>query len=161
MKLCLDAAVYRLTHRARNQDATGRGLTLEAYCDVHVIAIEIIGLHDHFAEMDASPKDNAVCLRLVAVCVGHRLLKLDEGAQRIDGAIELGKRAISGQFDHAAGMAIDGRLYAFGKMCIEESMGATFILAHQARVAHDVYGDDNRKSALLVGQWRILRRRPR
>ena len=38
------------THRARNQDATGRRLTLEAYCDVHVIAIEIIGLHDHFAE---------------------------------------------------------------------------------------------------------------
>ncbi|OJU43445.1 MAG: hypothetical protein BGN99_13835 [Alphaproteobacteria bacterium 65-37] len=95
---------------------------------------------------------------MVAVCVGHRLLKLDQGAQRIDGAIELGKRTIAGQFDHATAVAIDGGLYAFGKMRLEESMGATFVLAHQARVAYNVQGDDDRKSALLVGQWRILRR---
>ncbi len=130
---------------------------LEAHGDVHIVAIEIIILDDHIAEMDASPKDNPVCLRLVVVCIGHRLLKFDNGAQCIDGAVELGERAITCQFDHATAMAGDGRPDALGKMCFQESVSATFIPTHQPRIAHDVYGDDNRKSALIAGQWHFLR----
>jgi hypothetical protein len=106
--------------------------------------------------MDASPEHNPVCLRLIAVCVGHRLPELNDSAQCIDGAVELGKRTIAGKFDHTPATSGDGRPHALGKMYLQKSVSAAFIPTHQARVAHDVYGDDNRESALIAGQWHFL-----
>jgi hypothetical protein len=47
-------------------------------------------------------------------------------------------------------------------MSFQESVSATFIPAHQARVANRVYGDNSGKSALFAGQmacppWRTTR----
>ena len=50
----------------------------------------------------------------------------------------------------------DGRLHTFGEMCLEESVSATFIPTHQARITNHVYGDNSGKSALFAGQRRFL-----
>jgi hypothetical protein len=41
--------------------------------------------------------------------------------------------------------------HAFGEMCLEERVGAAFVLTHQARISNYVDGDDSGKPALFVG----------
>ena len=48
---------------------------------------------------DRASEDERAVFGLVAVGLGHRLLKLDSGCQRIDGTGEFDKRPVAGQLD--------------------------------------------------------------
>ena len=83
---------------------------------------------------------------LVAVGLGHGLLELDGGAQRIDGAGELDQRTVAGQLDQPAAVAGQHRLKALGAMGLQPRQRAVLVASHQARVADDIRRQDRRQS---------------
>ena len=69
--------------------------------DVHAIAIEIVTFHDQVAQVQAHAEHESGVCGLVAVGLGHGLLKLDGCAQRIDCAGELDQGPVASQLDQA------------------------------------------------------------
>ena len=65
--------------RTRDHDAASRSLCFEAGGDVDAIAVEVVTVDDQVAQVQAhSEHERSVC-RLVAVGLGHGLLKFDCG----------------------------------------------------------------------------------
>ena len=61
---------------------------LKAGSDVDAVAVEVVALDDKVAEVKADPEDQALRLWSVRLALGHGLLELDRGGQRLDGARE-------------------------------------------------------------------------
>ena len=141
-------------HGARNHDAARRRFRLQPRRDVHAIAVEIVAIDDQVAEVQADAEHDGGVLGLVPVGLGHGLLELDGGAQRIDGAGELDQRAVAGQLDQPAAMAGQHRLEPLLAMLPQPRKRAALIPAHQPRVAHDIRRKDRRQSPYnpLAGQ---------
>jgi len=85
-----------------DEDATGVGEGFDPCRDVDTVAIEVVALDDHVAEIDADAQFDAVVHRATAVPLGHRLLHRDRATHRIDDAGKLYQQAIAGGFDEAA-----------------------------------------------------------
>ena len=102
--------VDRFVHGARDHDPTRRRFRLQPRGDVHAIAVEIVAVDDQVAEVQADAEHDGGVLGLIPIGFGHRLLELDGGAKRIDGAGELDQRAVARQLDQPATMAREDRL---------------------------------------------------
>ena len=98
---------------ARDQDAAGRRGAFEADRDVHAVAVELVVVDHQVTEVEADAEHDGGVRRLMAVGVGHRLLDLDGGAQRLDCARELDHGPIAGELDHPAAVTPHGGLDAF------------------------------------------------
>src|SRR5215471_2757344 len=84
---------------ARNQDAASRSLRLKAGGDVHAISIEVVTIDDQVAQVQAHTEHKQTVCRLVAVGLGHSLLKRNRGTQRINRTAKLDERTIAGELD--------------------------------------------------------------
>ena len=85
--------------RPRDQDATSRRFRLQPGSYVDAVAVKIVTIDDQVAQVQAHAEDQRSIGRLVAVGLGHGLLKLDAGAHRIDSAGELDQGTVAGQLD--------------------------------------------------------------
>jgi hypothetical protein len=123
---------------ARDENAARGSLSLEASCNVHTIAIEIVPLDDQIPEMDSDAEHYSVEFVLVAVRVRDRLLKLDRRAERFHRACELGQHAVTGQLDDAAAIPTKGRFEAVAAPLFQSQQRAALVAAHEPRISHDV-----------------------
>jgi hypothetical protein len=98
----LQPAGHRIMAGPRDQDATRRRFRLQPRGDVHAVAIEVVAVNDQVSNMQADPEHYGGVLGLLTIGLQHKLLKLDGGTQRINGAGELDQRAVAGQFDQPA-----------------------------------------------------------
>nr|WP_289298785.1 hypothetical protein [uncultured Reyranella sp.] len=71
-------------------------------------------MNDHISGVDADSKDQSLICRALRFSSHHRLLKLDRGGQRFDGACELHQRPIAGQLDNAPASPGDDGFEQFG-----------------------------------------------
>jgi len=69
-----------------DQHPAGIGQGFDAYGDIDAVAIEVVALDDHIAEIDADAQFDAIVRRDTGVPLGHRLLHRDRAAHRIDDA---------------------------------------------------------------------------
>ena len=120
---------------------------------VHAVAIEVVAIDDQVAQVQAHPEHKRSVLRLVAVGLGHGLLELDGGAQRIHGAGELDQRPVAGQLDQtpSAISSATGSSAGSDGSC-EARKGPALVTPHQAGVADNVCSKDCRQFALLTRQ---------
>ncbi len=139
-------------HGARYQDATGRRLGLEARGDVHAVAEQIVVLDDQVAEMQPHAEQDGAILGLGAGLLANRLLQLDGGGERVDGAGELHQHAVAGQLDDAAAALGQQRHELLLADGAQPGDGAALIPAHQPGVADHIGSQDRRQSPLLTGQ---------
>ena len=102
-------ACWRRTPRRLGQGFDPRG-------DVDAVAVDVVALDDHVAEIDADAQLDAVVRRDIRVPLGHRLLHLDRAAHRIDDAGKLHQHAVAGGLDDAA--------VVLGDLRIDEARGA-------------------------------------
>ena len=105
---------------------------------VHAIAIKVVTIDDQIAQMQAHAEHKRSIGRLVAVGLGHRLLELDSGAKRIDGARELDQGTVAGQLDQAPAVFRQNRVEAFGTVLPQARQRAALVTPHQAGVADNV-----------------------
>ena len=92
---------------AGDQHAAGLGQGFEPGGDVDAIAQQIVAVDHDVAEVDADPVFDPLRGRPPGVAVRDRRLDLERGADRLDGARELGDRAVAGAAEHAAAVAGD------------------------------------------------------
>jgi hypothetical protein len=126
--------------------AAGRG-AFQADCDVHAVAVELVVVDHQVTEVEADAEHDGGVRRLMAIGVDHRLLDLDGGAQRFDGARELDHGPIARELDQPAAVTPHGGLDAFHAMRLEAEVRPAFIAAHQAGIAHDVDAHDRRQAS--------------
>jgi hypothetical protein len=87
---------------ARDADRARVSQAFEAPRDVHAIAIDVVVLDDHVAEVDADPERDALVRRALGLVLGHGALDLGGREHRAHCARELDQRAVAGQLDDAA-----------------------------------------------------------
>ena len=80
---------------------------LEPRRDVDAIAVDVVAVDDHVAEVDADPELDAVRRLEVRVVLGDAPLHLDRALDSVDHARELDQRAVAGELDDAAAMLGD------------------------------------------------------
>ena len=92
-----------------------------------------------------------ICMPVV-VGLGYGLLKLDTGAQRINGAGELDQSSIAGQLDQTPSVFRQNRIEVFGTVLTQARQRPALVTPHQAGVADNVCSNDCRQFALLTRQ---------
>src|SRR5260221_250486 len=80
----------------------GVGEGFEAAGDSDVIDVDVVGVDDDVAEIDAHAHLDAPVDRNVGVALGHAALHFDRAAHRIDNAGKLDQDAVAGGLDDAA-----------------------------------------------------------
>ena len=75
-----------IVDRIGDEHAARIGEGFDPCRDVDAVAIEVVALDDHIAEIDADAQFDAIVRSDTGVSLGHRLLHLDLAAHRIDDA---------------------------------------------------------------------------
>src|SRR6266851_1517612 len=87
---------YLLIDSTGDTDAAGVGETLEAGGDVDAVAVDLLAIHHHVAEVDADAEFHSALGWDIRVFRLERGLDLDGAQDRIDDAGKLGEDAVAG-----------------------------------------------------------------
>ena len=127
---------------AGDADAAGVGELFEPCGDVDALAIAVVALDDHLAEIDADAHLNALIFRNVGVALGQSALQAHRAFDRIDDRAEFGQHAVAHQLEDAPVMARDLRLEQFLAPRRQPLMGALLVALHERRVADHIGGEN-------------------
>ena len=130
-----------------DEDAAGIGQGFDPGGDVDAVAIEVVALDDHVAEIDADAQFDAVVRRDARVALGHRLLHRDGTAHRIDDAGKLHQQAVAGGLDDAALVLGDLRIDELAAQRLEAFERAFLVRPHQPRIPRHIGGKNRGKTA--------------
>ncbi len=86
------------------------GQGFDACGDIDAVAIEVVALDDHVAEIDADAQLDEALRLDTHLALGHCLLHLDRAAHRIDDAGKLHQHTVAGGLDDAAVVSGDLRI---------------------------------------------------
>jgi hypothetical protein len=133
-QLAADLVAYGMRHAY----AANRRQRLKPIGNVDTIPVNVIWLDNNFRDIDADPEVEAGCIEHSGVPPQHALLDIDRAPDRIYHADELDEHAVPNGFDDAAAPRRYSRVKHSGSMCSERSVGAPFIIFHEAAKAGDV-----------------------
>jgi len=136
-----------IINKARDAYAAGLRQCLQPRGDVDAIAVDIVAIGDHVAEIDPDPERNAFALGHIGIAVDHCALHLDGAAHSIDDAPEFHEHAVTGGLDDAAAVLLDLRIDEFAAMRLEAIERAFLVRSHQPRVARHIGGEDRGETA--------------
>ena len=131
-----------LVNRLREADAVWFGERLEARRDIDAIAINVLGLGDNVAEVDADPKPDALVVSYPNVPEVHAALYLDSAQHGFYDAGEFHQHAVAGVFDDAAVVLADFWIDQFAAVRLATFMRPLLIRTHHARIADHIGGKD-------------------
>src|SRR6516162_10229768 len=137
-KVALSRPVTSLMNRAGNQYASSRRFCFQSRCYVHSIAVEIISLDDHIAEMQTDTKYNPLCFGPFRVHFVHGLLELNRCRQRVACAGKFCERPITHQLDQPAPVSRKRWFEAAPSMLTQSRQRSALVAPHQAGVANDI-----------------------
>ncbi len=150
-----------IVHRIGDEHPAGIGQRLDPCGDVDAVAIEVVALDDHVAEIDADAQFDAVVRRDTGVPLGHRLLHRDGTAHRIDDAGKFHQQAVAGGLDDAAPVLGDLRIEKLAAQRLEAFERAFLVRPHQPRIPRHIGGEDRGEAAGLAHiSSSVARRRP-
>jgi hypothetical protein len=133
--------------RIGDEHPTGVSQSFDPYGDVDAVAIEIIALGDHVAEIDADAQLDAALRFDARVPLRHHLLHLDRTADRVDDPGKFHQHAVAGGLDDAAVVLGDFRIEELAAQGFEAFVRALLIGAHQSRIAGDIGGENCSEAA--------------
>ena len=142
--LATDVAVDRL----RKIDASRIGERLEPGGDVDPVAIEVVALDHHVAQIDPDAQDDVPILGNIGVGNVHRRLQIHRAGNRVDGAGKLDQHAIAHQLDDAAMVPGNGWLENSRAPGLERSHSAGLVALHEAAVPHHIGGQNGGEATL-------------
>jgi hypothetical protein len=116
---------------ARDADAARRRQPFQPHRDVDALAVDVVAVGDHVAEIDPDAKPQAALLGEIQIAVGHRALNFGRTAHRIDHARKFRQHAVAGGLDDPAVMLADLRIEQFDEMRLEPFVRAFLIRAHK------------------------------
>ena len=113
------AIPHLFEYRAGDDHTPGVCERLQPCCDVHAIAVDIVLIDDHIAEVDPDPNFDPLVLGERALPFAHRLLDLAGAAHRLDRAREFDQQAVTGGLDDAPTMLGDLGINQFAPMRLQ------------------------------------------
>jgi hypothetical protein len=142
-------AAYVVVGRARDQHAAGLADAFEPRCDVDAVAENVVALDQHVAEIDADAVDDALIIGGPGVALDHQLLDRNRAFDGGDDGGKLQQEAIADDPDDAPAVTRHDRPRRLA-MLANAKRRPRLILAHQARVADDIDGEDRGEAARAV-----------
>ncbi len=139
-----------IVDRIGDEYSAGIGQGFDPRGDVDAVAVEVVGLDDHVAEIDADAQFDAVVRRDTGVSLGHRLLHRDRAAHRIDDAGKFDQQAVAGGLDDAAMVLGDFRIKELAAQRLEAFERAFLVRPHQPRIPRHIGGKDRGEAAGLA-----------
>jgi hypothetical protein len=133
--------------RIGDEHPAGIGQGFDPCGDVDAVAIEIVALDDHIAEIDADAKLDAPIGGNLGIALGHRALHLDRAAHRVDDAGKLDQHAVAGGLDDAAVMRGNFRIGDRAPQLGQRGVRALLVRAHQPRIPGHIGGEDRGETA--------------
>ena len=121
--------------------------------DIDAVAEDVVALDQHVAEIDADAIEDALLLGRVGVALGHHGLDRDRAFDRGDNGGKLQQHAIAHRLDEPAAERPHDRRRRLAPLA-DRLRRPRLVLAHEARVADDVGGEDRgelRSRSLLPG----------
>jgi hypothetical protein len=134
----------------------GIGQGFDPCGDVDAVAIEVVALDDHIAEIDADAQFGADVRRDAGVPLGQRLLHRDSAAHRIDDAGKFHQHSVTGGLGprarpgDAAVVLSDFRIGDLAAQRFEAFERAFLVRPHQPRIPHHIAGEDRSEAAGLA-----------
>ena len=123
-------------------DAAGLGQCLEPGGDVDAVAVQIVAVDQHVAEVDADAKADALGLGAAGLALDHAALDGDGALDRLDHARELDQGAVAHELDQPAAMVRQQRVDQLGAMGLQAGQGRGLGRLHQPAVADHVGRQD-------------------
>jgi hypothetical protein len=150
-----------VVHRIGDEHPAGVGQGLDACGDIDAVAIEVVALDDHVAEIDADAQFDAAVRPGTGVPLGHRLLHRDRAAHRVDDAGKFHQQAVAGGLDDPPAVLGDLRIEELTAQRFQTFERALLIRPHQPRIPRHIGGEDRGEAAGLAhASSPSARRRP-
>ena len=143
----VELAADLVVHLAGDADTAWLGQAFQPGGDVDPVAVDVLALDDHVADVDADPEPDALGRGQVQLAPGHALLDRHRAGHRLDDGSELAQGAVARQVDDPAAVLGDERLDELLAVCLEALERALLVLPHQPRVADHVGRQDGGEPA--------------
>ena len=128
--------------------AAGLGQRLHAVGDVDAVAVDVVALDDHVAEIDADAELNPLLGWRRGVALGLLLLDVDRAAQAHPPRWELDQQAVAHGLDQPATMGGDLRLEDLLQIGLEAGACSLLVGLAQPAIADDIGDQDSGEPAL-------------
>ena len=138
---------HLLMNNVRDADAARLGHRFEPRCDVHPVAIDVLGFGNHVTEIDADAEPHALLRGNSEVAVMHAALHLDRAKHGFDDAWKFRQKPVTGILDDAAVVLLDFGIDEFTPMRHQEIVNPLLIGLHETRVARKIGEEDRGESA--------------
>ena len=147
----VELAADVVVDRPRDQDAARLGELLQAGGDVDAVAVDVLAIDDHVAEIDADAELEPVLRREGGVALAQGPLDVDGAGQRLDDAREVGQHAVARRADDAAVVLGDEPVddLAAGP---QAGVRAGLVVVHLAREADRVGAQDRGQLAPVAAR---------
>ena len=129
----------------------GFGQLLKPRGDIYALAVAIISLDDHLAEIDADAQIDAFVLGNRSVALGHAALHRHGAFHRIDDTAEFSKHAVAHELEDAPVMPFNVRFEQFFPTGPQALKCPCLVALHERRVADHVGCEDGRELPLHDG----------
>jgi len=111
--------------------------------DIHAVAENIVVLDNDVAEIDADAKLDPLIQRCIGHGMVHRALPSQGAFDGVHHAGKFNQQAVAHQLDHAPPVPVDDRFDGVLAQSIEAGKRACLVIAHQARIANHVCGQNS------------------
>ena len=128
--------------------AAGVGERLQPGGNIDAVAIDIVGIADDVADIDADAEFNALFRGHPDIAVDHTALDVDGAAYGVDHADEFHQHPVAGGLDDSATVLGDLGIDQFLAMRLELAQRAFLVNAHQPAIAGDVARENRGQSAV-------------
>ena len=133
-----------------DEHPAGIGQGFDPRGDIDAVAVEVVALDDHIAEIDADAQFDAVVRFDAGVALRYRLLHRDGAPHCIDDAGKFDQQTVAGGLDDPPVMLGDLRIDELMAQRIQSSERAFLIRPHQPRIPRHIGGEDRSEPAGLA-----------
>ena len=142
LELQIETVADIVPHRLGNRDSSGLGHCFQARGDIDAIAVKVVVIDDHVAEVDADPKLDPPIFGNVVIAAAHFPLNLGGAVDGVHDAWELGEQTVAGQLDNSPLVSGDSRVEQFRPMRLEAGERGHLVSAHQPAVTNYIGSHD-------------------
>ena len=131
----IKAIAHLLVNASRNANPARLREAFQPRRHVDPVAVDIIAVDHHVAQIDPDAELNALVFRKIGVAFGYGSLCLCGSTNRIDDACELGQHPVAHEFDDTPMVLGDLGIDEVRAQCLEGRYRAFLVCADQAGVA--------------------------
>ncbi len=142
------AVAHFLVDVARDVNPPRLREPLQTRGNVDPVAMDIIAVDHHVAQVNAEAELHAFFVRQAGVVLGKRALDFGGGTNGIHNARELRQQAVAHGFEDATVVLGERRVDEIGAQALEGRQRAFLVRANQARVTDQIGGQNGGETAL-------------